>query len=430
MPDRLTDTEIKDLAPPAQGNRIVYDPEVKGFGVRLTAKGARAFVLNYRIDGRERRITIGSFPDWSTKAARDRAKELKRQIDLGADPMQEREEARAAKTVGELCDLFESDFLGKRRATTQADYKSLMRLYVRPKFGKLKVEALRHSDIAAVHREIAKRAPYRANRFLAVMSVLMKLAVTENMRDDDPVPGVEKAPEEKRERFLSPAEIVKLAGALAAHPEKASANAIRLLMLTGARRGEVLAATWGQFDLEVAVWTKPSSHTKQKKVHCVPLNAAALSLLVDMKAEATSVYLFPTPQPGRRGDRQLGEAPLQDIKRTWASVCEGAGLGSYIDQTDELGRPVKGGDGKPVKVWRSDVRLHDLRHSFASILASSGLSLPIVGALLGHSQPRTTARYAHLYDDALRAATERVGAVVTGTGKATAEVVPLPGRRA
>ena len=428
-PERLTETMVKDLEKPASGNRITYDPELKGFGVRVTSAGSKSFVLNYRVAGRERRYTIGSWPDWKVSAARDRAKDLKRQIDQGLDPMQEREEARAAQTVAELCDLFETDFITQRRITTQEDYKSLIRLYVRPKFGRTKVDALRHGEIAVVHREIAKRAPYRANRFLAVMSVLMKLAIKEGMRTDDPVPGVEKSPEEKRERFLSSAEIVKLAEALAAHPEKASANAIRLLMLTGARRGEVLSATWTQFDLTTAVWVKPSSHTKQKKVHRVPLNAAALTLLVEMKKEAIGEFLFPSPQPSRDGKRPAGTVPLQDIKKTWASICEAAGLGSHVEKMDDSGRTVKDAKGKPVLVWRSNVRLHDLRHSFASVLASSGLSLPIVGALLGHSQPRTTARYAHLYDDVLRAATERVGAVFNGTSEPAAEVVPMPGRR-
>jgi integrase len=213
---------------------------------------------------------------------------------------------------------------------------------------------------------------------------------------------------------------VKLANALAAHPETTSANAIRLLMLTGARRGEALAATWSQFDLATGVWTKPSSHTKQKKSHRVPINAAAMALLTQMKAESTSEFLFPSPKPSRDGTRKAGEEHLLDVKRTWQTVCETAGLGARLEQKDASGKVIKGEDGKPLTVWEPNVRLHDLRHSFASVLASGGLSLQIVGALLGHSQPRTTARYAHLYDDVLRAATERVGAVVSGASAADA----------
>jgi integrase len=403
MAERLTDSQVKSIEAPARGNRITYDTDVKGFGVRVTSAGARAFVLNYRTARRERRITIGSFPDWSVKSARDAAKTLKRRIDQGEDPMQDRAEKRDAKSIAELCDRFEEDYLPARRTSTAEDYKSLIRLYIRPNFGKLKVAALCHADVAALHREIAKRAPYRANRLLAVLSVMMAEAIKEGMRDDNPTKGIERAHEERRERFLSPDEIARLAEGLAAHPEKISASAILLMLLTGARRGEVLAATWDQFDGGAGAWVKPSSHTKQKKAHRVPLSAPALALIADMRRESKAgcPYVFPSAKTSFAANESSPATcqPLTEVRRTWASVCKTAGL-----------------DG---------VRLHDLRHSFASVLASAGLSLPIVGALLGHSQPRTTARYAHLYDDVLRAATERVGAVVTRIGKPGAEVSPL-----
>jgi integrase len=400
MADRLTDSQVRAIEPPDTGNRITYDAETKGLGMRVTSAGARAFVLNYRAEGRERRITIGSFPDWSVKAAREEAKALKRRIDQGEDPMQDRKDKRDAKTIADLCDRFEEEDLPTRRASTAEDYRSLLRLYVRPRFGNMKVAALRHTDIAALHRETARRAPYRANRLVAVLSVLMAKAVKESWRPDNPTKGIERAHEEKRERFLSPAEIVRLAAALAAHPEKTSANAIRLLLLTGARRGEVLSATWKQFDMAAGAWVKPSSHTKQKREHRVPLSAPALALIADIRRDVAPAcpYVFPSAKTSKGG----GFEPLTEIKRTWSSVCETASL--------------------------EDVRLHDLRHSFASVLASAGLSLPIVGALLGHSQPRTTARYAHLYDDVLRAATERVGAVVTGGGLVGAYVIPVARR--
>lgn len=384
MAERLTDSVVRNLEAPGKGNRVTYDAEVKGFGARVTAAGARSFILNYRAGARERRMTIGSFPDWSVKAAREQAKALKREIDVGHDPMAEREEERSAQTIAALCDLFETEYLPNRRPKTREDYRSLIKLYIAPKLGRAKVAAVRHDDVAALHREIAARAPYQANRVLAVISSLMAFAIRKKMREDNPAKGIEPAPEEKRERYLSPEEIGRLGEALDAHPERTSANAIRLLLLTGARRGEVLSATWDQFDLSRGVWTKPSMHTKQKKVHRVPLSAGAIALLNEMKREARpgARYVF----PGRPKDDGTTGAPLAGIKRTWATVCRTAAL--------------------------EDVRIHDLRHSYASILASSGLSLQIVGALLGHTQPRTTARYAHLYDDVLRDATERVGAVV------------------
>lgn len=376
---KLTDAFAKKLAAPASGARIHYDDEVKGWGLRITASGARAFVLNYRSGGTERRITIGAFPDWSVSAARERARELKRQIDRGEDPMAERHRDRVAPTVADLAARYMREHAPRKR--TGAGDASMLNRHVLPRFGRLKVAAVRHVDVADLHRDIAAETPIQANRVVALVSKLFSLAIRWEMRSDNPGLGVERCPETKRERFLTPQELERLNTALAAHPRKASVDAIRLLLLTGARRNEVLSAQWSQFDLSIGSWTKPASTTKQKRTHRVPLNAAAVELLTAMRVQAKGPALF----PGRGPNATQGE-----LKRTWASVCKTAKL-----------------DG---------LRLHDLRHSYASFLASSGLSLPVIGALLGHSDPVTTSRYAHLIDDALRAATERVGALV-GSGR-------------
>jgi integrase len=399
---------VWDLPSPATGNKVHYDTEVTGFGVRVTAAGARSFVLNYRSGGRERRFTIGSFPDWSAKQARELAKSLKRRIDMGEDPMGEREAERAAPTVNELADRFEAEHLPKLRPATEREYRSLIRSFIRPQLGKVKVETLRYPDIEALHRKIVQTAPYRANRTVAVLSKMLALSIRWGVRSDNPCRGIEKAPERKRERFLTPAEIARLSEVLATHPEKASANAVRLLLLSGARRGEVLSATWDQFDLQAAVWLKPYTNTKQKRDHRLPLSAPALALLTEMKVEADTENdrrvndglkpircLFPAQQ-GADG-HQI------ELKHFWAAVCRKAGI--------------------------QGVRIHDLRHTYASILASSGLSLPIIGSLLGHTQAATTHRYAHLLDDPLRAATERAAAIITGAGQPSAEVLPMGGVR-
>ena len=418
MAQLLDEKAIKALPAPAAGNRITYDTEVKGFGLRVTSAGAKAFVLNYRVGKTERRITIGSYPDWSAKAARDHAKGLKRRIDVGEDPMGERHNDRAAPTIDKLADRFVEEHLVKRRPATQTDYKSILALYIRPQLGKTRVADLRHSEIERLHALVAKKAPYRANRVVAVLSKMLSLAIKWEMRTDNPARGIERTPEQKRERYLSPAEIARLGEALATVREQTSANAIRLLLLTGARKSEVLKARWTEFDLGSGIWVKPSAHTKTKKDHRVPLSAPARLLLSEMRAEADKEikrggaveYLFEAAE-GK---------PLTDIKRTWASVCVAAGLGKMVDAKDKA--------GKPVKVWEGDARMHDLRHTYASILASHGLSLPIIGRLLGHTQAQTTQRYAHLMDDPLRAATERVGAVVSG-GR-SAEVVEIGKARA
>ena len=386
MAQRLTDKAVKALEAPASGNRITYDDEVRGWGLRVTSQGTKAWVVNYRVGRRERRITIGAYPDWSVSAAKERAKEIKRAVDRGEDPMAERHRERAAPTMAELGKRYLAEHASRKRVRSAANDISMLNAIVLPRLGQVKVEDVRRADLAALHREVSAKTPIQANRALALLSKMLSLAVAWEMRGDNPAIGIERNPENKRERFLTPPELARLNEALSTHGHRASADAIRLLLLTGARRGEILGATWSQFDLEAGVWTKPAATTKQKKTHRVPLNAAALALLRELKARSTSSALF----PGRGGNAFQGE-----LKRSWASVCKAAQL--------------------------EGLRLHDLRHSFASFLASSGLSLPTIGALLGHTQPATTHRYAHLLDSALREATERVGALVSGSRKVTGD---------
>jgi integrase len=199
------------------------------------------------------------------------------------------------------------------------------------------------------------------------------------MRPDNPCKGVIANPESPRERYLKPHEVERLMKALTELPDRESANVIVLALLTGARRGELLNATWDQFDLEAGAWTKPSSHTKQKRTHRIPLSPRALELLKAIRADAPAAerYIFPTRA-------RLG------IRSPWERVRQAAGL--------------------------KDVRFHDLRHSYASLLVGDGVSLHIVGRLLGHTQAQTTMRYAHLADDPLREATDRVGKLLGGSG--------------
>ena len=416
----LTDKIIENLPAPSDGAAITYDKDVPGFGIRITKKGARSFVLNYVCAGVERRMTIGQFEVWSTTAAREEAKELRRKVDRRIDPLSERNEQelaaaaeREAPTVQDLFDRYNAQHLPHKSARAAADDRSIWSQLVLPRLGPTKVAAVKSSDIDAIHAEISKTRPVRANRAIEVVRKAFNLAIRWGWRPDNPVAGVRRNPEHRRARYLSLAEVSRLAEALAAHKEKTSAQAIRLLMLTGARRGEVLSARWDMFDLEKGIWVKPSAHTKQKKEHRAPLSAPAVQLLNELKVQAVermrqeegreiNPYVF----PGDDGK------PLTDIKRTWLAVCKKAGLAVEVEGRTRGGKPLKSTDGKPIVVSKATARIHDLRHTYASILASEGLSLPIIGALLGHTQPQTTARYAHLFDDPLRAATERVGALL------------------
>jgi integrase len=393
---KLTDNLLRRLPTPERGNKVTWDDAVKGFGIRVTAAGARAFILNYRRrgDGRERRYTIGSFPDWGTSAAREEAKRLKREVDGGADPIGEQEASRAAATVADLCARFERDYLPRKRATTQRVYRQQIAADILPALGKMKVAAVTHADIDAWHRRLSTRAPTHANRTIAVVSRMFSLAIRWGWRVDNPCKGVERNQENKRRRYLSGVELARLTKALAELRDQQAANAIRLLLLTGARRGELLAARWSDIDLVAGNWTKPANTTKQKVDHSLPLSAAACRMLAAMREEAgdDANWVF----PASRGD---GHRP--HINEAWIAVCKTAQL--------------------------PGVHLHDLRHTYASVLASAGLSLPVIGALLGHSTPIMTQRYAHLTDDPLRAATERASAILVG--KAPAVVVPLKGER-
>jgi integrase len=378
----------------AEGPKIFWDSEVKGFGLRVTKNGARAFILNYRAGGIERRLTIGSFPDWKVAVARAEAMRLKRLVDQGHDPMGERHEERAAPTVNDLADRYLAEHASRKRERSRREDESLIEQWIRPTLGNRKVSDLRHTDIEKLHRKItAHGTPVRANRTAALLSKMFNLAIRWEMRSDNPATRIERNGEERRNRYLAGDELRRLTEALAASRNQRAANAIRLLLLTGARRGEVLGARWDQFDLDAGVWTKPSSHTKQKREHRVPLSAPARQLLAEMRQSAESPFLFPT---------RSKSGHMEEIKAPWRTLCKAAGL--------------KG------------VRVHDLRHTYASVLASAGLSLPVIGALLGHTQPGTTALYAHLFDDPLRAAAERVGAIVTGGSTGSGEVVPLSRR--
>jgi integrase len=380
MAERITDKAVRALQPPARSNRITYDTVVKGFGARITAGGARSFVLNYRAGGRERRLTIGAYPDWSVAAAREEAKRLKRKINIGHDPMKVRHTDRAAPTVADLAKRYIEEHAIHKVARAQADDSSMLNKLVLPTIGRIKVQDVRRDDIDQLHRHVSRTRPIRANRMAQLLSKLFSLAVRWEYRLDNPVHGLRRNPEPKRDRYLAADELQRLMAALNEHPNRQSANVIRLLLLTGARRGEVLSATWNQLDLETGIWIKPSAHTKQKKEHRIPLSAGAIQLLTQMQAkDVSSDYLFPGKNP---------KEPLKEIKRFWASICRRAELENF--------------------------RIHDLRHTYASILASAGLSLPVIGALLGHTQPNTTDRYSHFYDDPLRQATERVHSVLNG----------------
>ena len=390
----LTDASIRNHEPPATGNRIVYDDTVTGLGIRVTAAGHKAFILGYTVrgNGKQRRYTIGDFGDWSTKTARDRARELRAEIDAGGDPLADIEAERGAPTMTDLIERFEQEHMPRKRATTVADYALMIKNYIAPTFGGRKVADITFADVDALHRKITKAGHlYRANRVVALLSKMFSLAIRWGWRTDNPASNVERNREHARRRYLTPDEIQRLTTALAEFPEKDVADVVRLLLLTGARKDEVLSMKWAHLDLTAGTWSKPPSSTKQNEAHTAPLSAPARVLLAErLSRKADGEFVF----PGRGDKHHLG-----DFWHSWRRLLKAAGV--------------------------KELRVHDLRHSFASELVSGGASLPLIGALLGHSNPATTHRYAHLFDDAQRAAVERVGSAITNAGKPAVEPVPL-----
>jgi integrase len=400
----LTDAIVKRLPAPAKGKEITLDDEVTGFGVRVTAAGARSYVLRYTTRaGRERVLTIGDATVRRCTDARAKARDLRRDIEDGADPLAAIQDERSAPTMGDLIERFREEHLPRKAENTRTEYQRMLRLHIGPHFGPhAKVADIRFEDIDALHRRITKAgSTYAANRCVAVLSKMFSLATRWRMRPDNPAKGIERNVEYGRRRYLSPNELIALTAALANCPDKQAANIIRLLLLTGCRRGEALSMRWADVDLTEGTWSKPPSSTKQKEYHQVPLSAPARVLLSDIQAQQASSkrHALPTfvfPGTGITGHRA-------ELKKDWAQLTKAAGI--------------------------TGLRIHDLRHSYASQLVSGGASLPLIGALLCHANPSTTARYAHLAHDPLRAATEKVGAAVVAAGKpAPAPPVPLKGR--
>jgi integrase len=394
MRQKLTKSVVESLTP-ASKDVVVWDTELPGFGVRVKPAGVRSYIVQYRDrqTGESRRKTIGRHgPLLSFHKARDQARMILAEALNGRDPVRAERAARAAPDVAALADQYLAQHaLPKKRPRSVRNDRALLDRVVLPRLGGKKVAAVHARDIHTLH--VAMRdTPYQANRLLALLSKMFALAVHWGMRGDNPVKGVERYHEERRERWLSDAELKRLLGVLAAHPNRRAANAVSLQLLTGARIGEVLAAGWSEIDLERGVWTKPSHHTKQKRAQHVPLSAPAMALLSTWRQTAGpgERYLFP-------GD--AADKPLQDIKNFWRGVTKAAALPGY--------------------------RLHDNRHTHASHLVSSGLSLEIVGRLLGHTNPLTTKRYAHLADDPLRAAADRIGSKMAGMqGGNKTEIIP------
>lgn len=391
--ERITKALVDALAP-ASGEFIVWDKDVSRFGVRVRPGGGKHYVLRLRMGGRQRWFTIGKHGDpWTPDTAREEANRVLGQAahvetlrETGSappslrHPIEAREAGKATPTVKDFAARYIKEYAKphKSQATAAADDANLRRAIL-PVLGKLRLDAVTRADVTRFHLS-RKDTPTNANRCLALLSHMLNMAEKWGLRADgsNPCRHVERFDESKRERFLSVEELARLGKALTTLESKGKVTpyglaAVRLLVFTGARASEVLGLTHKAVSLRAGSVRLAQSKTGAKTLF---LNPPARAVLSKLPREDGNAYVI----VGGRIGKAL---TLSGLEQVWQEVREAANF-----------------DG---------VRLNDLRHSFASVAAAGGASLPIIGALLGHSQAQTTKRYAHLAADPLKAASKMVG---------------------
>ena len=405
----ITKTSVDALAcPPSKDREILWDSghreAVRGFGIAAFRNGGKCYVAQYRKDGRSRRTRIGEHGRLTPEEARRQAKIILGLVEKGSDPIEERRKGRAVRTFRQVAEEWLSLHVeAKRKGRTGEEYERALRMHIFPALGSKRILDVRRADVAQLHARMHDK-PYQANRTVATISAVWNWAARrdEMAFSDNPARGIERYPESGRERFLTSEELARLGDTLresetlglpfavdeakpnAKHAPKAGNRrvkldpyaiaAVRLLILTGARLREILDAQWSQLDMERGILFLSDSKTGKKPLY---LSAAAQSVLAEIPRIKDNPHIIAGAAKG---------APRADLQRPWKAVRRAAKL-----------------DG---------VRIHDLRHSFASFGAGASLGLPIIGKLLGHSQAATTHRYAHLDADPLRRAVETIGSTI------------------
>lgn len=394
---KLTKRVVEALRPAAK-DILLWDSELPGFGVRVKPGGVRSYLVQYRNGHRSRRLTLGRHGVLTAEQARRMAQDALSKVRRGEDPMAQRAAERAAATVAELAERYLKQHAeAKKKPASQRSDRFLLRRHILPALGRITLKDLTRADVTALHHAL-RATPYVANRALALLSKMFALAVVWGVLPDavNPCRGVEKYREHKRQRFLSEVELARL-GAVWREIERENVEwptvvpALRLALFTGARIGEVLGLRWEWVDFGRCVLDLPDSKTGAKMVHLRP---PSLEVLKGMERKDGNPFVFYGRKPG---------AALVNLKDPWQRIRRRAEM--------------------------PELRIHDLRHSFASMGAGQGASLPMIGALLGHTQASTTARYAHLAADPLRAANDKIGsrlaAAVSATGGGGSNVVQL-----
>jgi len=373
---KLTKRSVEALAP-REIDYIVWDNDVPGFGVRVMPSGRKSFVLQYRAGRRSRRMALGYVNVVTPEQARAMAIQHLAALRQGIDPLGERDSGRDAVTVKDLAARFDAEHITVHlKPSTQKEYHRSLKKFILPFFANRPIAEVSREEVARFHHKY-RHVPYQANRCLEILSKMFNLAELWGLRPDgsNPRKHIKKYREEKRERFLSAAELRRVGQVLdemeAEGLEMPSAiAAVRLLILTGSRLNEIMTLKWSYVDLGAGTLNLPDSKTGAKVVH---IGRPAVDVLRRIPALPGNPWVIAGKNPGAR---------LSDLQPFWQRVRARAGL--------------------------KDARIHDLRHTFASTAVAAGQGLPMIGKLLGHTQVQTTARYAHLAADPVKAAAEQV----------------------
>ncbi|MFM8499896.1 MAG: tyrosine-type recombinase/integrase [Chakrabartia sp.] len=354
-----------EAAAPKDKEYYIWDEDIPGLGLRVLPSGRRQYIVQYRAGRRSRRISLGPSTVLTTEQARSRALAILADARGGKDPAADREAYRNALLLKDLVERFDQQHISLRlKPRTAAAYRRSLAKFIVPKLGKLLVTEITRADVTKFHHDL-RHIPYEANRCLEIISKMFNLAELWGLRPDGSNPRrlIQKYPEVKRERYLSMDEIKHLGDVLREVEQEgrempSAILAIRLLIYTGCRLSEIMTLQWDYVDLEARTLNLPDSKSGAKKVF---LGRPACELLGNAPRQAGNPWVITGTLPGAR---------LTDLQPFWQRVRARAGI--------------------------PEVRIHDLRHTFASTAIAAGHSLPIIGKLLGHTQVQTTARYAHL----------------------------------
>lgn len=358
----------------ASTNAEYSDTDVVGLKLQVSKAGRKTFFFRYTIERQKRAAKIGEFPAIDVTEARKAALEMRAQVDRGIDPQADRD---ALATMPTMRQFGEQSYMPEARArkASHKDDACRLRVHVYPAFGERKLSEITTRDVQQFLARVAeKTSKTTANRVHALVARMFKLSVIWGVLERNPCYGLQKFKEAKRpERFLSPDEIGRFQAALAEDRNTVAASALRLLLLTGCRRNEVLKARWEQVDLEGDLLHLPKAKTGARYV---VLNSAAKELIEGLPSKGVSPWMFPGAKEGK---------PIDNPMKVMVRVLARAGLES--------------------------MRIHDLRHTFAATCVNSGASLYEVQKLLGHASPTMTQRYAHLASDTIRRASEAMAVV-------------------